>query len=285
MTPAPESTTREQRLHEIMLACVEAEERGEAPDRDRLLAQHPEFAAELAEFFAGQRVEALLAAFRRATTVVELPPEIETPVQSFGDYEILSELGHGGMGVVYKARQKSLNRAVALKMILTGKFASPADVERFRAEAETIATLDHPHVVPVYEVGEHEGRPYFVMKLIEGGSLAHRAAEFRDPQAAATLLAQVARAVHYAHQHGVIHRDLKPGNILLAVGGEPCVMDFGLAKRLAPSASGATPPTATPSGAILGTPGYMAPEQAAGRKTLTTSDVYSLGAVLYELLT
>src|SRR5262249_13831722 len=148
---------------------------------------------------------------------------------------------------------------------------------------ETVATLDHPHIVPVHAVGEHEGRPFFVMKLVEGGSLARRMAEFRDPRAAAELLAKVARAVHHAHQHGVIHRDLKPSNVLLDRDGQPCVTDFGLAKRLTSTGDGSA---ATPSGALVGTPSYMAPEQAAGRKAgLTTSDVYGLGAVLYELLT
>src|SRR5262249_53891671 len=152
---------------------------------------------------------------------------------------------------------------------------------RFRAEAETVATLDHPHIVPVYAVGEHEGRPFFVMRLIEGGSLARRMEEFREPRAAVRLLAKVARAVHHAHQYGVIHRDLKPSNVLLDKHSEPWVTDFGLAKRL--TATGDR--SATPSGALVGTPSYMAPEQAAGRKTgLTPSDVYSLGAVLYALL-
>src|SRR5262249_40403422 len=147
---------------------------------------------------------------------------------------------------------------------------------------ETIGTLDHPHIVPVHAVGEHEGRPFFVMKLVEGGTLAGRMAEFRDPRAAAVLLAKVARAVHHAHQYGVIHRDLKPSNVLLDAAGEPCVGDFGLAKRLTATGKASAAP---PSGAVIGTPNYMAPEQAAGRKTgLTTSDIYSLGAVLYELL-
>jgi serine/threonine-protein kinase len=200
------------------------------------------------------------------------------PGRGFGDYELLEELGRGGMGVVYRARQISLNRIVAVKLIRAGELASLAEVQRFRAEAELTAQLDHPHIVPIYEVGMYAGQPFFSMKLVEGGSVAQHLARFRaDPRDAAGLIATLARAVHHAHQHGFLHRDLKPANILLDGAGEPHVVDFGLAKRVA--IPGRQPgQNLTQSGAIVGTPAYMAPEQAAGKKGLTTAvDVYLWG--------
>jgi WD40 repeat protein/tRNA A-37 threonylcarbamoyl transferase component Bud32 len=211
-------------------------------------------------------------------------PAFVAPGRQFGDYDELEEIARGGMGVVFKAHQRKLKRLVALKMILAGQLARPADVERFQAEARAAAALDHPHIVPVYDVGEHGGQHYFTMKLIDGGSLAaHLPALRADARAAARLLALVARAVQFAHEKGILHRDLKPGNVLIERRGEelvPHLTDFGLAKVLSDASM-------TASGAIVGTPAYLAPEQASGgaKPVTARSDVYSLGAVLYEMLT
>lgn len=198
----------------------------------------------------------------------------------FGDYELLQEIARGGMGVVYKARQVKLNRIVAIKMILAGRFAGDEDVRRFRSEAEAAAQLDHPGIVPIFEIGEHQGQYYFSMGYVEGESLAAKVARGPLPfQEAAELVRMVCEAISYAHKHGVIHRDLKPANILLDQDGRPKVTDFGLAKQIETDSS------LTRTGQILGTPSYMPPEQASGKVTSDpTADVYSLGAVLYCLL-
>jgi WD40 repeat protein/tRNA A-37 threonylcarbamoyl transferase component Bud32 len=209
-------------------------------------------------------------------------PPLGTLIRYFGDYEIQAELGRGGMGVVYKARQISLNRPVALKMIRSAALATDDEIRRFLNEAEAVAKLDHPNIVPIYEVGEHDGQRYFSMKLIAGPSLHESLSAFgADPKAAARLMVTVAEALHHAHQRGILHRDLKPSNILLDEQGRPHVTDFGLAKRVEGDE------VMTLSGAVLGTPAYMAPEQAWGKRRLVTtlSDVYGLGAVLYALLT
>ena len=216
-----------------------------------------------------------------------------TPIR-FAGYELLQKIGEGGMGVVWKARQLKANRLVALKMIKSGLFASDGEVARFRAEAEAAASLDHPGIVPIYEVGDFDRQLYYSMKLIEGGPLSDRIAHLRSDQIsnseAASVLARISRSVHYAHQRGIIHRDLKPSNILLTAQREPLISDFGVAKRLdAPSAIGERqlPIDLTLTGNIIGAPAYIAPEQAAAKvKHVTTaSDIYSLGVILYQLLT
>src|SRR5438552_4284267 len=212
---------------------------------------------------------------KKGTQAAELLGEL-------GDYELLEEIGRGGQGVVFRARQKSLHRIVALKVIGLGQCATKAHLKRFRLEAEAAASLDHPYIVPIYEVGERDGQCYFSMKFVEGGQLdevvKHTPISIRQ---AVELIAKVARTVHYAHEHGILHRDIKPGNILLDKRGEPHLTDFGLA-RLVESES-----TVTRTLEALGTPSYMAPEQAVGNNGAISSatDVYGLGAVLYQLLT
>jgi serine/threonine protein kinase/Tfp pilus assembly protein PilF len=203
-------------------------------------------------------------------------------LSDFGDYELLEEIGRGGQGVVYRAHQKSLNRTVALKVIGLGQWATEAHLKRFRREAEAAASLDHPCIVPIHEVGERDGYCYFSMNFVEGGQLDQVVSDTpMSPRQAAELIAKVARTVHYAHEHGILHRDIKPGNILLDQKGEPHLTDFGLARLVE------TESTVTRTKEVLGTPSYMAPEQAVGDagKLTNATDVYGLGAVLYQLLT
>src|SRR5213595_1543538 len=212
---------------------------------------------------------------KRSERAIELLGEL-------GDYELLEEVGRGGQGVVFRARQKSLNRTVALKVIRLGQWASKAHLKRFRLEAEAAARLEHPGIVPIHEVGERDGSCYFSMKFVEGGQLDEvvRHAPMSSRQAA-ELVARVARTVHYAHEHGILHRDIKPGNILLDAKGEPHLTDFGLARLVE------TESNVTRTLEVLGTPSYMAPEQAVGNNAAigSVTDVYGLGAVLYQLLT
>jgi serine/threonine protein kinase/Flp pilus assembly protein TadD len=209
-------------------------------------------------------------------------PTVARMLKDFGDYELLQEIGRGGQGVVYRARQKSLNRIVALKVIGLAHWATEAHVKRFRLEAEAAASLNHPCIVPIYEVGERDGACYFSMGLVEGGQLDAVAKHEPIPiRRAAELIAKLARTVSYAHEHGILHRDIKPGNILLDAKGEPHLTDFGLARLVE------TESTVTRTMEVLGTPSYMAPEQAVGNNAGVTSatDIYGLGAVLYQLLT
>ncbi len=267
-----------------------------APDRAAMIQQHPELANELAAFFEDQDRIARFAQQLRLQETVGLAAASEhgsaaTPdnagglprsVRYFGRYEILEEIARGGMGVVYKARQSRLDRIVALKMILSGQLASNADVARFYSEAQAAANLDHPGIVPIYEVGQYSGQHYFSMAYVEGESLAAALAKGPlPPHDAAALVQRLCEAVQYAHQRGVIHRDLKPANVLIDSARTPHITDFGLAKQ----AGGDSGLTAT--GQVLGTPSYMPPEQAAGEASAIgpAADIYSLGAVLYAALT
>jgi WD40 repeat protein len=301
--------SREQRLDEVVTAYLQAVEAGERPDRQEWLARYPDLADGLREFFASEdRLGRLSGPLRAIAAPGPGPAETPPPGSSepwpatrardgaalpaVAGYEVLGVVGRGGMGVVYRARQLSLNRVVALKMLLAGGHASPADLARFKAEAEALARLQHPNIVQVYDVGEHEGRPFFSMEYVDGGSLADRLDGTPLPaREAAALVATLARAVQAAHERGIVHRDLKPANVLLAACGlapdakpqaalVPKITDFGLAKRLEGGAA------QTQSGAVVGTPSYMAPEQAAGRAKGVgpAADVYALGVILYELL-
>jgi serine/threonine-protein kinase len=287
MTPsASNESSQDERVNQVIADYLKSVEEGQPLDRQELLARHPDLAAELAAFFADRdRFEQAAAPLRAEAAdgeptldgTTSAPSGPGTTVRYFGDYELLDEIARGGMGVVYKARQVNLKRIVALKLILAGQLAGPHDVARFHAEAEAAAKLDHPGIVPIFEIGEHEGQHYFSMAFVDGESLAHRIAQgVMEPREAAALMKQVAEAIAYAHVEGVIHRDLKPGNILLQKdeGGRmkdelspgsssfiphpssflPRVTDFGLAKRVEGESQGLTA-----TGQVLGTPSYMPP--------------------------
>ena len=282
---APDDSDRDDRLNRVIAAYLEAAENGRTPDRNALLADHPDLTEPLRDYFSAlDEVSTLVA------DLTPLPRSHERIPHRFGAYEVLAEIGRGGMGVVYRARQTVPDRLVALKMIRPALWVTTADVRRFRTEAESAARLDHPNIVPIHEIGESDGHLFFSMKLCSGGNLAGLAADGRpaiNPRRAVELVAAVARAIHHAHQRGILHRDLKPSNVLLDEAGHPYVADFGLAKVL--DAEG----DLTATGAVLGTPGYLAPEMVpalaaspAGNVPVATTavDVYGLGTVLYFLL-
>jgi len=294
------SDDRERHVDALIAAHLEAERTGLAPDREQLLKEHPDLAGELGSFFADRdqfekragplRADEtdVAAAARNAALMPTLAPgdaPSPTPgdmLRYFGDYELLEEIARGGMGVVYKARQTTLDRIVAVKMILAGNLASQADIERFHVEAQAAANLRHPNIVAIHEVGKHAGQHYFSMDYVEGQSLADMVRESPlSGERAAAYVKTIAEAIEYAHQQGTLHRDLKPSNVLIDDTDQPRVTDFGLAKRIEGDSA------LTGTGQILGTPSYMPPEQAAANRGEVgpPSDVYSLGAVLYELLT
>jgi serine/threonine-protein kinase len=314
-------TDRDEQLAEIIDRLTTDQRAGRVPDLASAAAAHPDIAAELRELWAVAQFAHLARGpgFDSRTTASHHPGSDEPPtlpaansngeskflLSAFGDFEIIEELGRGGMGVVYKARQKSLDRFVALKMVREAHLATDDDRARFQTEADSAARLQHPNIVTVHEVGTYDGHAYICMEYVGGQTLAQKVAADGPfpPRDAARLAAVIARAVQHAHAQGILHRDLKPSNVLLRkdeVGRmkdeksrdsdssfilptssfEPKVTDFGLAKKLDSAMS------LTRTGAVIGTPSYMAPEQAGGRKDLTAAaDVYSLGAILYELLT
>jgi len=312
------TTDRDERLALLIDRLAADARSGRGADVDAVARDYPDLAPELRELWAVAQFAHLARALdplERPTTTplltestsntpnteAALPDGAASLPRDFGDFQLLEELGRGGMGVVYKARQKSLDRTVALKMVREAHLATDEDRRRFRTEAETAAALLHPNIVTVHEVGTINGQAYLCMEFVGGQTLAEsvRTSGPLPPREAARLVAVIARAVEHAHSLGVFHRDLKPSNIMLVSSGvasgesspltphhsplisqQPKVGDFGLAKRIDGSAS------FTRTGAVVGTPSYMAPEQAAGRKDLTpAADVYSLGAILYELLT
>jgi len=300
--PQQHDTDHDELLFGLLDRLVEQSRQGKAPDLEGVIREHPKLEAELRELWATAMIAEDFGSFSGElsplTDETVLTPQPGEGIAAgsilsarrIGDYELMEEIGRGGMGVVFRAKQISLGRIVAMKMLLRGEMASAGDVARFRGEAESAARLNHPHIVPVYEVGEHEGQPFFSMKQIEGTTLAKRLVDGpMPPREAAELLIPVCRAIAEAHRNGLLHRDLKPSNILIDTEGRPYVSDFGLAKRVRTESVSETEAAAslTQSGAILGTPGYMSPEQAAGQRgeISPATDVYSLGALLYAMLT
>lgn len=280
----PDQIRDAQLLDELLLTI----QTGNTERSQALLREHPELRdwfdclKSLDSFAAGEVAPefapTMIGGHQHEAVAISIQPQ---PSGQFGKYDLLGEIGRGGMGVVYKARQRDLNRIVALKMILASEWASAEEISRFQAEARAAARLRHRNIVGIYEVGEQLGRHFFAMDFVEGQSLsaviAHRPL---PPEQSARWMVSIAHAVDHLHSQGLIHRDLKPSNILIDAEGEPMVTDFGLAKMF--DADGG----ATRTGAILGTPSYMSPEQASGRNSQVTvrSDVYSLGAMLYEML-
>jgi serine/threonine protein kinase len=272
MSAAPSTqphADQDQLLADLLASLSEQVRQGRDADVEAVAARHPKLAQELRELWAAVQIadaftpreaSGALRAERAGLAVLAAPAPPEFTARTFGDYDLLDELGRGGMGVVYKARQRSLQRTVALKMILRGELAAPEDLLRFQAEARAAARLDHPNIVAVYDAGQCDGQAYFTMRQVEGQTLADLLSvgpmKARD---AAKCLAVISRAVHYAHQNGILHRDLKPSNVLIDRDGRPHVTDFGLAKWVTGTAD-APRVGPTLSGGIVGTPAYMAPE-------------------------
>ena len=266
---------RPQLVFELVLLDIHYRQlSGKEWDKANYHEQLADFPEQVDRAFAQSDPDATIPPIQAAEEETLAPGEAEASlepgevVKYFGDYEIIDEIARGGMGVVYRAKQISLNRTIALKMILSGQLAGEADVRRFQIEAEAAANLDHPGIVPIYDIGEHSGQHYFTMKLVEGSTLSEKGAALQqNPAEAIELVAKVADAMHHAHQRGILHRDLKPGNILLDADDQPMITDFGLARDTQQDSG------LTQTGAIVGTPGFMPPEQAAGKSVTTAADI------------
>jgi serine/threonine-protein kinase len=309
MSSQPSTTAlpdRDERLARLLSEMTEKARHGQPIDVGEIARNHPDLGEELRELWAAVQ---FAEEFTRPAATLKIAGSPIGPIgpmgpqestsespepapavagRSFGDFDLLEEIGRGGMGVVYRAWQKSLNRMVALKMILRGEHATPADVARFQVEAQAAAHLEHPNIVPVYAAGVQDGQEWFCMRFVEGETLSSLLSRgpLRSREAAA-FLATIAGAVAFAHQRGILHRDLKPSNILIDCEGQPLITDFGLAKRVSGAAGVPSAIRPTLSGSIVGTPAYMAPEQVtiSRGKPSPVSDVYSLGIILYEMLT
>ncbi len=281
-----EDLAHDEQLAELLTSLSERVAQGESISLVQIETAYPQFAGEIRELWGAVMLADAVGTQAQPATVVQessgLPTAIYKLPARFGDYELLEELGRGGMGIVYRAKQISLDREVAVKMLLRGQLASDVDEARFRQEAEAAARLLHPGIVPVYEVGKVDGRLFFSMQYVSGDTLATSLDQAPLPDLeAARIISEVARAIHFAHEQGVLHRDLKPSNILINAEGHAHVTDFGLARRVSDADN------LTKTGAVLGTPSYMAPEQAAGNRgdVGPAHDVYSIGSVLYHLIT
>jgi hypothetical protein len=282
--PAPRTTD------DVLSDYLRRLDAGEVVDRDELVGEHPQLAGELGAFFAAADLVEELAGPAGADDETSRPARTEhdagapddrtpAPIRVFGRYELLEEIGRGGMGIVYKARQTGMERVVAVKVVQSGSFASETELRRFYAEARAAGHLKHPNIVNVHEVGDVDGRHFFSMDFVDGQDLRELCAEAPlEPRRAAEILRAVADAIHSAHEQGILHRDLKPANILIDADGRPHVTDFGLAKHLSDDSQ------ITTTGTTVGTPSYMSPESARGEKVGAGADVYSLGAVLYAVL-
>ncbi len=277
-----EAEAREQVLAQIVSDLADRMQGGDEISLEQAAKEYPDFEADLSEVWG--MIAITQAVGRHKSTHASdsgdsFTPLIELPFR-FGDYMLEEEIGRGGMGVVYRARQISLDRTVALKMILKGELASEKERRRFQAEAESVAMLTHPNIVGIHEVGQENGRPYISMRFITGKDLSSKlAGRPMDPREASRMMISICRAIQFAHDQGVLHRDLKPSNILIGKSGLPYVADFGLAKKSDGN-------SITGSGELLGTPAYMSPEQASERGTVgVASDIYSLGAILYHMIT